>query len=349
MSGRGKERSRSREIRCPRCDQRISTRDTQHLRGHGVRLAGWRCKFCTYQRPSDRSHDVVKHVAHQHSGRPEDLVPVFERERDDSHERPSSSSCARSSRAEKREAAAPLRRSPRKRSRTSSTSASTSPRQARGSEMASRPLQRVPARTPPRAQHHSTEPVPAPAPSPPADSLPRPHASASAQSAALVPVASSSSAPAEDGYITIHIGPEDEELVKEESDSRSPRKMAKELVRRVRLLSPLPESSDADDQPPSTSGAVAAAPVYTPDGVAAYIQQLSLSEWEELRATRTPPTEVRSRSTQVSIRTSTRATQTQRPATSIVRTGEGGLHAELPDGSSLTLRGPLREHPHEEP
>ena len=288
----------SRKFECPRCRKFITSRDGDHLRSHGLVLAGWRCPHCTYSRPSDRSNDVSKHRERMHEGAVKmDLVPIF-----DEPEKPCSTTSLRpESRGRrpnrdvrKRTTQSPLRRSPRKRSRTSS-----------------------PARTPSRSH------------SPPPRS-PSPRASQQAPGASV--------AAAKGGeVIDLFIGPETEaEFSEGEMARSSPRKLAKELIRRVKPLSPLHE----DDQPgPSSSEPVAAEPAYTMEGVTGFIQGLSLQEWEDLRASR--PTEVKSQSVQVRARTSSAASQTVAVGATSLRTSDGGLHVELPDGSAVTVRGPL--------
>ena len=121
--------------------------------------------------------------------------------------------------------------------------------------------------------------------------------------------------------------------------------MAKEYIRHVQpLLSPLPETDE--DQPGPSQGANANAPVvdtepaYTVEGVTGFIQGLSLAEWEELRASR--PTPVRSHAVQVRPKIATKSVQTVQPVAAAVRTADGGLHVELAEGSSITVRGPLQ-------
>ena len=58
--------SRSRCVTCPKCRQVVRVRDTFHLRQHGVRLQGWRCCHCSKEVPSDRSHDLRDHVKRRH-------------------------------------------------------------------------------------------------------------------------------------------------------------------------------------------------------------------------------------------------------------------------------------------
>ena len=226
-----------------------------------------------------------------------DLVPIFdETERPCSTSSPHPDSRGRKPTREvrKRTTRSPLRRSPRKRSRTGS-----------------------PARTTSRSHSSPRRPLS------PQEKQPDRGASAAAAK--------------EGEVIDLFIGPETEAEFSEGETSRSsPRKLAKELIRRVKPLSPLRE----DDQlGPSSSDPVAAEPVYTMEGVIGFIQGLSLQEWEELRASR--PTEVKSQSVQVRARTSSAASQTTAPGATSLRTSDGGLHVELPDGSSVTVRGPL--------
>ena len=366
--GKSRERSRSREIRCPGCEARISARDKEHLREHGQRLVGWRCYRCPYERPSNRSHDVAKHAVGMHEGSPDDIRPVFGPLDDPESSR---------ARPAKRGSPGELRRSPRKRSRTSSTSARLAPggtttrsSSPSASGAGARAVDLPAAAS--TSSHLPSRRIAASSSSPPASRAgaravdPPATASTSAAATRSSPPASraASVAPSssdDSDWISIHIGSSPLDAgSSSRTPRRSPRKPTRDFVRRVQTqpepLSPLPESPRRDEEEqPTYSGATAGA-IYTPDGVAEYVRALTLEEWEELRAVRDETVDTREQGTQVRARTATQSTQvsvqprraslgtqTSRPVGTLTRTLDGGAHAELPDGSTVTIRGPLDE------
>ena len=67
-----------RVIECPKCRQTVKVRDVSHFRGHGIRIARWKCSECDREVASDRATDLRDHMRRCHPHADTDsIIPIW--------------------------------------------------------------------------------------------------------------------------------------------------------------------------------------------------------------------------------------------------------------------------------